>query len=221
MNCSNCKELIPEHVAGDLADALQQEMEAHLATCAACRSAVADWCEMQSLLRASWPAEDARKTFLLPEIRPRGSWLEATRNWFALGSMATVSACVLLLLLLRPSVRLDHAQLSVDFAPARSQSAALSAQPLTEEQIRSLVQQAVASAQSMKAALPATVSMQNPVSLEETNRFNQLSVQIQLLKENQLSLWREVQQHGLYLQSSWHPSSDEIDLQPKPPSLRP
>lgn len=223
MNCPDFKELIPERVAGELPPERKQEMEAHELACPACHQAVEEWRQMESLIRSSWPAEDPRRSFLLPVPPRRVRWLDTARTWFGLASMATVTACLLLLLVLRPGIQYDRGQLSVNFAPHRTEPAVSSVQAATQAQVQAWVQEALAQAATQTPERMTEVSAPKPagVTAEQANRVAQLAVQIELLKENQLSLWQEVQQHGLYLQSSWHPASDQMNLYPKNPSSRP
>jgi hypothetical protein len=37
-----------------------------------------------------------------------------------------------------------------------------------------------------------------------------MGVELEMLKETEASLWRQVQQHGLYLQSAWQRPSQPI-----------
>lgn len=223
MNCSDFKDMISEHVAGELTPELKQEMEAHEKACAACQHAVEEWRQMETLLRSSLPAEDPRRSFFLPIPPRRVRWLEIARTGFGFASMAAVAACLLLFVVLRPAVHLDRRQLSVSFASTPIESAAVSAQPLSQAQVQAWVQEAFAQAasQSPEKMPEAGALKPTPVAAEQANRLAQLAVQIQLLKENQLSLWQQVQQHGLYLQSSWHPPSGQIDSTPKQYSNQP
>lgn len=223
MNCPDFKERIAEFVAGELAPELQTEMDAHEQICLTCRQTVAHWREMESLLRSSLPVQNPPRSFFLPLPPRHASWLETARLWFGFASMATVTACLLLFALLRPSVRVDHSQVSVDFAHARTESAAVPASAVTAEQVQGLVQQALEEVTSQKSnTLPgAAPSKATPAAIEEANRMNQLAVQVQMLKETQSALWQQVQQHGLYLQSSWRGPSDQLDMYEKQPAVQP
>jgi len=223
MNCSDFKELIAERVAGELTPELKTEMDAHEKLCPACHQAVADWRQMESLIRSSWPAEDPRRSFLLPIPFPRTDWMDTARTWFSLASMAAVAACLFLFALLRPSVHVDRSHLSINFAPTNTESGAPPSQAVTEAQVQAWVQEAVAQAalQRTEKMPEAVASKVLPASSEETNRAAQLAVQIQMLKENQASLWQQVQQHGLYLQSSWRSPTDQGDLYQKKHPVQP
>jgi len=223
MNCSDFKELIAERVAGELTPELKTEMDAHEKLCPACQHAVADWRQMESVLRSSWPAEEPSRSFLLPIPPPRTGWIETARTWFGLASMAAVTACLLLFALLRPSVHVDRSQLSINFAPMHAESGAMPSQIVTEAQVQAWVQEAVAETASQRGEKMPEVaaSKATPTGSEEANRSAQLAVQIQMLKENQASLWQQVQQHGLYLQSSWRSPSDQGELNRKQHSVQP
>ena len=193
-------------------------MDAHEKLCPACQHAVADWRQMESLLRSSWPAEDPRRSFFLP-VPPRTGWIETARTWFGLASMAAVAACLLLFVILRPSVHVDRSQLSINFAATHTESAVMPSQVVTQAQVQAWVLEAVAQAalqgteKTPEAAVPKTAASGS----EEANHAAQLAVQIQMLKENQASLWQQVQQHGLYLQSSWRSPSNQGDQRPVRP----
>jgi hypothetical protein len=212
MNCSDFKDLIAERMAGELTPELKADTDAHEKLCPACQHAVADWQQMESLLRSGWPAEDPRRSFFLP-IPPRTGWIETVRTWISMASMAAVTACLLLFALLRPAVHVDRSQLSINFAPTHTESGAMSSPVVTEAQVHAWVQDAVAQAAAQRTEkMPeAAAAKTTPAGSEEANHAAQLAVQIQMLKENQASLWQQVQQHGLYLQSSWRSPSDQGD----------
>jgi len=165
---------------------------------------------MQFLLRSSWPAENPRRSFFLPVPPPRASWLDTARAWFGVASMAAVTGCLLLLVLFRPAIHFDRGQLSLNFASASSETAGSAVQPVTQAQVQAWVRDALAqsSSEASAKAQEVTTSKSFATSNEDADRVAQLAVQLQLLKENQLSLWQEVQQHGLYLKSAWHPAPD-------------
>ena len=223
MNCSDFKDLIAERVAGELTPELKAEMDAHEKVCPVCQQAVVDWRQMESLLRSSWPAEDPRRSFLLPFPPSRTGWIQTARTWFSLASMAAVAACLFLFALLRPSVHVDRSQLSINFAPARTESGAGPSQVVTEAQVQAWVQEAVVQATAQRTEKMPEVAAAKTTSAgsEEANRAAQLAVQIQMFKENQASLWQQVQQHGLYLQSSWRSPSDQGELYRKQHSVQP
>jgi len=223
MNCSDFKEWIPERVSGELTPEKKQEMESHESSCSTCRQALAEWRQMESLLRSSWPVEDLRRSFFLPVPPRRSGWLETARTWFGLASMAAVTGCLLLLVLFRPAIHLDRGQLSVNFFSTSSESAGTAAQPITQAQVQGWVQDALSQSVSQTSSKANEIAPSKPVatSIEDADHVAQLAAQIQLLKENQLSLWQEVNQHGLYLQSSWRPASDRNDLYPKEHSNQP
>ena len=223
MNCSDFKEWIPERVSGELTPEQKQEMDTHQASCSACRQAVAEWRQMESLLRSSWPAEDPRRSFFLPVLPRRARWLETARTWFGLASMAAVTGCLLLMMFFRPAIHFDRGQLSVNFSSASSENIGMATQPVTQAQVQGWVQDALAQSASQTSTMTHESASSKPTvaSNENADRVAQLAVQVQLLKENQLSLWQEVNQHGLYLQSSWRPASDRNDVYPKEHSNQP
>lgn len=208
MNCPDFRELIAERVGGDLSAEQIKQMDAHEQSCSSCHRTLADWREMQSLLLASWPSEDPRRPFYLPNPREQAGWLGVARNWFAIASMAAVAGCLLMLAILRPSVTFDRHQVSLNFSPAHSEEGTTSAQAVTQAEVQEWVRQALepASVGSAKGQ-PVSGPLVPPSSEEQFRRIAQLGVELEILKENQASLWQQVEQHGLYLQSAWRSSS--------------
>jgi anti-sigma factor RsiW len=212
MNCSDFKNLIAERTAEEVTAEQRAEMEAHEKTCPGCQHALAEWQRMQSLLLASWPAEEPRRPFFLPNPARRGNWLETARTWFGLASIATVAGCLLLLVVLRPAVSYDHSQLSINFGAARNDARAISAQAVTQTQVQAWVRQELAQATAPAESQPTSGTSPVPSNTEQARRVTQLGVQVQMLKENQSALWQQVEQHGLYLQSAWRGPSDQTQL---------
>ena len=149
-------------------------------------------------------------SFLLPNPgRPVG-WFETARNWFGLASMGAVTVCLLLLAILRPTIAFDRSHLSVNFGRTGVETEAIAAPAVTQAQVEAWVQQAVAQASSQP---PSTVEQTSgskgiPSNEEVAQRMTQMGVQMEMLKLNQSSLWQQVEQHSLYLQSAWRGSSD-------------
>ena len=56
MNCDDFRELISERVASELSGEQTKEFDAHQQVCSACRDAVRDWQQLESLLRSTWPS---------------------------------------------------------------------------------------------------------------------------------------------------------------------
>jgi anti-sigma factor RsiW len=223
MNCPDFEKLMAERVAEELTAERRAEMDAHEQSCPGCRQALAEWQKMQALLLASWPAEEPRRPFFLPNPRRQNSWLETARTWFGFASMATVAGCLLLLAALRPAMSYDHGQLSINFSTARGEAGAMSAQAVTPTQVQAWVRQALEQATADGSAETQPTSGTSPIrsSAEQARRVTQLGVQVQMLKENQSALWQQVEQHGLYLQSAWRGPSDRIELQRQRSSDRP
>ncbi|NUO81323.1 HEAT repeat domain-containing protein [candidate division KSB1 bacterium] len=94
MTCSQLHELIPDYLAGSLMRAAQEEVAAHLATCAGCQQEVANlesmWTQLGSLPKAQ-PSEASRARFyamleayehgLQHEPRLAPSWRERFNAW--------------------------------------------------------------------------------------------------------------------------------------------
>jgi len=218
MNCTDFEKLIAERVGEELSAEQKAEMDVHEKSCAHCRLVLAEWQKIQTLLLASWPAEEPRRPFFLPNPRRQTTWLETARTWFGLASMATVTGCFLLLVVLRPAVSYDHSQLSINFGAARSQEGTMSAQAVTQAQVQAWVRQALeqATVAGVAEAQPTSGASQIPSSAEQARRVTQIGVQVEMLKENQSALWQQVEQHGLYLQSAWRGASDPSDSKEKP-----
>ena len=218
MNCPDFQERIAERVAGELSAEQRQEMDAHEKNCPSCQRSVAEWREMQSLLLASWPTENPPRPFFLPNLPQRSTWFETARTWFAFASMAAVTGCLLMLAILRPAVNFDHRQLSINFAHSRTGEEAISAQTVTQAQVQAWVRQALEqpTPQGAEKMQPASGSRALPSSEEQARRLTQLGVEFEILKENQASLWQQVEQHGLYLQSAWRSPADPSDSKEKP-----
>jgi Putative zinc-finger len=213
MNCNDFQQRIAERMAGELPAEQKKEMEAHEQTCLACQRAVQEWRQMESLLRASWPPEDPRVPFFVPSPQRQGGWLTTARTWFGLASMAAVTACLLLLVMLRPSLRYERSQLSINFGRGEK-AAVMPAEVVTQAQVQTWVQQALA-----QAPVEGTLTAQPTSSNEEAaRRIAQIAVQVEMLRRNQLSLWQQVEQHGLYLQSAWR---DPLELKQRQNTSRP
>lgn len=223
MNCSDFQQLIAERVAGELSPAQKQDMDEHEQSCPDCRRAVETWQQLESLLRGSWPAEDPHVSFFLPNRQRPVQWLETARNWFGLASMAAVTACLLLLVILHPSVSLHRGNLSINFVRKGAETAAVATSAVTQAQVEAWVQQAVAQAAPQPAStVEQTSGAKGIPSNEEVARsMTQMGVQLEMLKLNQASLWQQVEQHGLYLQSAWRSPSEELDVPQKQNSDRP
>jgi anti-sigma factor RsiW len=223
MNCPDFEKLIAERVADELTAEQRAEMDAHEQSCSGCRQSVAEWQKMQTLLLASWPAEEPRLSFFLPNPRRQGHWLETARTWFGVASMGAVAGCLLLLAVLRPAVSYNHNQLSINFSKSYGEEGAISAQAVTQAQVQAWVQQALEQTTAAGASETQPTSGASPIpsNTEQARRVTQLGVQVEMLKENQSALWQQVEQHGVYLQSAWRGPSDQIESQRQKSSDRP
>jgi len=223
MNCPDFEKLIAERVADELTTEQRTEMDAHEQSCPGCQRCVAEWQKMQTLLLASWPAEEPRLSFFLPNPRRQGRWLETARTWFGLASMAAVTGCLLLLAAFRPVVSYNHRQISINFSKSHSEEGAISAQAVTQAQVQAWVQQALeqTTAAGVSETQPTSGASAIPSNAEQANRVTQLGVQVEILRENQSALWQQVEQHGVYLQSAWRRPPDQIESQRQKSSDRP
>ena len=218
MNCPDFQELIAERIAGEVPTERRREMDAHEEICPSCRRLVTEWREMQSLLVASWPTADPALPLFLPNPPRRSSWLQTAQTWFGFASMAAVTACLLMLAILRPSVNFDRRQLAINFSQSHADEEVISAPAVTQAQVQTWVRQALDQSmpQSGEKMQPVSGSRALSPSEEQTRRIAQLGVEFEILRENQGSLWQQVEQHGLYLQSAWRVPSDAPDSNEKP-----
>jgi anti-sigma factor RsiW len=222
MNCDDFRELISERVAGELSGEQAKQFDAHQQVCSTCRSAVRDWQQLENLLRTTWPSEDPPVPFFLPASRVSVSWLGTVRNWVSVASMAMVAASVLLLAVSRPSIQYGQHTLSINFGHTSSRAGAAPAEAVNQAEVRAWVEVAVReftaqeSARVQSASHPSTdVSRE-----EESRRLARLGVELEMVKETQASLWQQVQQHGLYLESAWRRPSEQIGPNQDPGASR-
>jgi anti-sigma factor RsiW len=212
MNCDDFRELISERVAGELSGEQAKEFDAHQQVCLTCRDAVRDWQQLENLLRATWPSEDPPVPFFLPTTKAHASWLSTVRNWVSVASMAIVAASFFLLVVSRPSIQYGQHALSIDFGQTNSRPGAAPAQAVSQAEVRAWVQAAVQQFTAQESARLQSAS--HPISdlsrEEESRRLAGLGVELEMVKETQASLWQQIQQHGLYLQSAWRRPSEQI-----------
>jgi hypothetical protein len=203
MNCAEFRALIIERIGGELGTEAQPEFTNHEAACAACRAELERWQQMENWLRTGWPSEDPPALPLLPLPRRNASGLELAWRWFSAVSAGLVTASLVALVLLRPSVRLSGTGLDLAFrgTPAGPQ---LAGQPSSGEQIQNLVQAEVKRAvaeQSARGGAPATLA--GEWNEAAARRLGQLDSKVELLGESQSYLWRQVQEQGVDLRSLW------------------
>jgi hypothetical protein len=213
MDCEGFREHIFEQKTKKLSTAEIKDFDAHHQNCPSCRDALRDWQQIESHLRASWPSEDPQAPFFAPPASAhQGSWLYNVRNWVSAASTAVLAASLLLVVLLRPSVQYNRHELSFRFGQTDPPSEAPSGQPVSQVQVeawaRAAVEQVVA--QETARLQSASHSMSDSPSVEQSRHLARMGVELEMLKETEASLWQQVQQHGLYLQSAWQRPSQPI-----------
>jgi anti-sigma factor RsiW len=208
MNCDDFRGLISEKVAGELPLEQAKEFDAHQQVCSTCRDAVRDWQQLETLLRASWPSEDPPFPFFLPVPKAHAGWLGTVRNWVSVASMAIVAATFLFLVLSRPTIQYGQHALSINFGQSSSQAGTAPAQAVSRAEVQAWVQAAVQQSIAEESAQLQPASQgKNELSKEELAR---LGAELEMVKETQVSLWQQVQQHGLYMQSAWSRPAEKI-----------
>ncbi|MGH9831008.1 MAG: anti-sigma factor family protein [Blastocatellia bacterium] len=198
MRCDDFREHIFERLPNELSPEQAKEFDSHAHNCAACQAMMRDWQRLEILLRASWPDENPLSPVLVVAPKASYGWLHAAQKWIAASSAILVGACLLLIIILRPSVRAGRQELSFTFG--RANPVAGLSQPQVQAWVHAAVEQAMSEQSERLRA--ASMSVSKPSSEEDAARLVQLSVQLEIIKEAQSSLWQQVQQQGLYLQSA-------------------
>ena len=212
MKCDDFRELISERVAGELSGEQTKEFDAHQQVCSTCRDAVRDWQQLESLLRASWPSQDPPFPFFLPVPKAHAGWLGTVRNWVSVASMAIVAGTLLFLVVSRPSIHYGQQALSINFGQASSQAGAAPTQAVSRAEVQAWVQAAVQQSMADESTRlqPASQAKSELSREEESRRLARLGAELEMVKETQVSLWQQIQQHGLYLQSAWSRPAEQI-----------
>jgi hypothetical protein len=213
MDCEDFREHIFEQKTKKLSTAEIKDFDAHHQDCASCRDALHDWQQIESVLRASWASEEPQVPFFVPPARAhQSSWLYNVRNWVSAASTAVLAASLLLVVLLRPSVQYNRHELSFRFGQTSPASEAPSAQSVSQVQVEAWARAAVGQvvAQETARLQSASHSVSDSPSAEESRNLARMGVELEMLKETEASLWQQVQQHGLYLQSAWQRPSQPI-----------
>ncbi|HEV2386573.1 MAG TPA: hypothetical protein VGS20_04885 [Candidatus Acidoferrales bacterium] len=204
MNCEEFRSLMLDCLGGELAAEAQESFTRHESSCAACRAELTRWRQVESWLRAGWPAEDPPSLPALAFPRRSTGGIERAWRWFSWASAGLVTASLVALVLLRPTVRWDGSIVSLAFRAAPS-SQAIAGEPVNKEQIEGWVQAAVkrevAEQNASRTAGPAPV--QAEWNDAEARRVGQLGSRLELLGESQAYLWRQVQEQEVNLRSLW------------------
>ena len=212
MNCDDFRELIAERVASELSEEQTKEFDAHQQVCSTCRDAVRDWRQLESLLRTNWPSQDPPFPFFLPVPKAHAGWLGTVRNWVSVASMALVAVIFLFLVVSRPSIQYGQQALSINFGQRSSRTGAAPAQAVSRAEVQAWVQAEVQQSVAQESArLKSASQLGGDLSTEEASRrLARLGVELEMVKETQVSLWQQIQQHGLYLQSAWSRPAEQI-----------
>ncbi len=135
--------------------------------------------------------------------------------------MALVAVCLLLLLLLRPSVQLNRNGLSLGLGQASFPSSPASGAPVSEEQLRVFVQATVQQAVTQESLrLQAATRSRTDWPSEDAQPWAQVGLHLKMLEQSQAILWQQLQQQGLYLQSVWRRSTEQVQPNSSPRSQR-
>jgi hypothetical protein len=211
MDCEDFREHIFEQKTKTLSTAQIKDFDAHRQDCPSCRDALRDWQQIESLLRTSWPSEDPQIPFFVPPARAhQARWLYNVRNWVSAASTAFLAASLLVVVLLRPSVQYNRHELSIRFGQTGPPSEAPSAQPVSQVQVEAWARAAAEQVVAQETARSASHSVTDSSNAEGAEHLARMGVELEMLKETEASLWRQVQQHGLYLQSAWQRPSQPI-----------
>lgn len=205
MLCNEFRDLMFERLSGEL-DAQQDAACAqHEQSCVICRAELAQFREVQAKLRAGWPSEEPLAIrVVLPQPSPARSWLDAGALWFSRASAGLVAACLLLLLIVRPSVQAGRTGVQIAFGAAPAQTQLTTAAPaMTEAQVKAMVQ----------AAVDAQMAQAKPVASKpaaQSADMTQVAMQVRQMQRNEATLWQTVQQHGVYLETLWNRTSENV-----------
>ena len=219
MVCNEFRNLMFERLGGELLPHQEAACVEHEQTCAICRAELAQFKWVESRLRAGWPSEDPTPvSVLLPHNLQQPAahnWFDVASVWFARASAAVVMACLVALLLLRPSIELGRGSLHVAYGHDAARPEAQVT--VTQDQLKALVQAEVNEEMSrmQPAALitPQATSPDKQVSgksSEEAQRINQVAFQMQQLDRSQRVLWQQVQQQELNMAGLWRMSVGNV-----------
>jgi hypothetical protein len=196
-----------ERLAGELSAAQEHECCVHEEGCATCRFELNSLRQVEHMVRASWPSEDAPALRLMPVQTPARNWFDVAGLWFGRASTALVAACLLAMVLLRPSIQLERQGVWLAFGTSAPQVAGPTASPVTAEQTKAWVQAAV---DERAALLRAQMQPVGRGSIQDEKHAEQLNMRLQLLEKSQAFFWQQLQQQSVYLESLWRNSAEQI-----------
>lgn len=220
MTCTEFREQILDRIAGELSPEQEQLCSLHERSCQDCGRELARWRRLEGSLRSGWPSEDPPPLTLFLPPRASRDRFQLAWVWFARASAGLIAACLVLLVLLRPTMRWRGSELQIAFGPTVVETERPAVEPLTAEQVKAWVDVAVKQevAGQLAPAKPALYSTE--LAKEDAQRGAQVALHLKMLEESQAFLWQQVEQQGLYLQSAWHGSASEIQPQSNPRSER-
>src|SRR5262249_32462627 len=162
MVCHEFRNLIFERLGGELSSVQEAECSEHEQQCAICRAEFAQFKLVESRLRAGWPSEDPAPVHVPVTSNKvqtaRYNWLDLAAIWFERASVTAVMACLVALLILRPSIEANHGSLNIAFAhDAARPEAQLT---VTHDQLKTMVESEVNL--EMARMQPAATSMPRP-----------------------------------------------------------
>jgi hypothetical protein len=202
MLCNEFRDLIFERLSGELTSDQDLACAQHEKSCVICRAELAQFREVQGKLRAGWPSEEPLPiSVVLPQVERR-NWFDVSALWFSRASAGLVAACLLLFLIVRPSVQVGHGGVQIAFGAAPAQAA--TAPAVSDAQIKAMVQAAVDAQLAQPQMKPvSTTATQSP-------DVTQVALQVRQMQRNEATLWQAVQQHGMYLDTLWRRTEGEV-----------
>ena len=207
MLCNEFRDLIFERLSGELTPDQDAACVQHEKSCVICRAELAQFRDVQSKLRKGWPSEEPLPiSVVLPEIARR-NWLDVGALWFSRASAGLVAACLLLMLIARPSVQVGRSGVQIAFAatPAQQSQTVTAAPAVSEAQVKAMVQAAV-DAQMSQAQTQARPVATKPVP--QPADVTEVAMQVRQMQRNEATLWQTVQQHGMYLETLWNRTAE-------------
>lgn len=205
MLCNEFRDLMFERLSGELNPQQDAVCAQHEQSCAICRAELAQFRAVQAKLRAGWPSEEPLPiSVVLPQAAAR-NWFDVGALWFSRASGGLVAACLLLLVLVRPSVQVGRSGVQLTFGAAPVSQAQVAAAPaVSEARVKAMVQAAVDAQMTQAQPRPATAA-KLPAQAPEVTR---VAMQVRQMQRNEATLWQTVQQHGMYLETLWNRTSE-------------
>ncbi len=211
MTCSEFRERIGERLGGELPAQQELDFVVHYQGCAACQKELKEWQRLEAWLREGWPSEDAPPLELILPRQTRRAWFELASVWFARASVGLVTICLLLLVLLRPTIQWDQTGLRLAFGPTASRATLESSGPTSGDQVQAWIQAAVQQGIAQERLRAQSLAPSAERANEDAARWSQVGVGLRVLEQRQALLWQQMQEQGLYLQRLWQSSSERLE----------